>query len=76
MTRNKLLNENPRFDIQTGRPFVLNCLENIMVVSREYLDSKEVVADIGMSGLTRLVENSRIGTPAELNNYLKSRGLL
>ncbi len=48
MTRNMLLNENPRFDTRTGRPFVLNCLENIMVVSREYLDSKEVVADIGM----------------------------
>lgn len=75
MTRNKLHNENPRFDTISGRPFVLNCLENIMVVFREYLDSNEVVAHIGMEGLHRLVENSHVGTRAELEQYLKSRGL-
>ena len=75
MTRNSLINEKPRFDTATGRPFILNCLEHVLVFSREYLDSAEVVALSGMRGLSELAEDSRIGSREELEDYLNGRGI-
>lgn len=75
MTRNLLIDEKPRFDTATGRPFVLNCLEHVLVFSREYLDSDEVVALSGMRGLSELAEGSRVGSREELSDYLNERGI-
>lgn len=75
MTRNSLINEKPRFDTATGRPFILNRLEHVLVFSREYLDSAEVVALSGMRGLSELAEDYRIGSREELEDYLNGRGI-
>lgn len=73
MSKNLPINENPRFDLTTGRPYLLNCAEDTLMFSQEYLDSDEIVYAEGTASLNELASNSRIGTPEELSAYLKAK---
>ncbi len=63
--------ENPRFDTDTGRPFVMDGDRIELTFTRVYLDSDETEHIGDVSAMFRSMERSRLRTREELEEYLK-----
>lgn len=63
--------ENPRFDSETGRPFVMDGDRKTLTFTRVYLDSDEIEFIGDVHAMIESMNEARVGTRDELREYLE-----